>query len=255
MLKYYEKQDYPIVKYDSYKKIGSMNEVNQADVIFVCVPTPYLKGFGYSLKEVHNALSQINFGKSVVLRSTLLPGTTKKLSEKYPNLDLFFNPEFLSEATAQENFDNPVLQIIGISDMESQEEKDFATDLLFVLPNGKNNLVVRWEVAESIKMARNVLSATRVVILNEIYDILNKKNICYDDVKKGLEALCEVPSKHIDVIHKGGRGAGGKCLEKELSAFTEFGKLSNRPSKIIELANEINKKLLKKYPKDDSPSS
>ena len=252
MLKYYEEQDYPIVKYDSYKKIGSMNEVNQADVIFVCVPTPYLKGFGYSLKEVHNALSQIKPGKKVVLRSTVLPLTTKKLQEQYYNLKLFFNPEFLTEATAQFNFENPILQVVGYADKELHF---YTQGIINVLPKGKYQIICDSDKAESIKMARNVLSATRVIILNEIYDILHKKGIDYEQIREGLIALAEVPSLHLDVIHKGGRGAGGKCLEKELSAFTEFGKLSNRPSKIIELANEINKKLLKKYPKDDSPSS
>ena len=81
--------------YDKGKNEGSIEEVNKADVIFVCVPTPYDDAVGgFDLSYVGEALRAIQGEKIVVLKSTIVPGTTAALQKEYPHLKILYNPEF-----------------------------------------------------------------------------------------------------------------------------------------------------------------
>ena len=70
--------------YDPGKNLGSLEEVNQADVIFICVPTPYDYEKGYfDLSYIEDACSKIQGEKLIVNKSTVLPGTIEYLQKKY----------------------------------------------------------------------------------------------------------------------------------------------------------------------------
>ena len=86
MLRYLQKKDgLEIFTYDKGKNEGSPEEVNKAEIVFVCVPTPYLKdGGGFDLSYVEETLAWLNGEKVVVIKSTVLPGTTEMLQKKYP---------------------------------------------------------------------------------------------------------------------------------------------------------------------------
>ncbi len=94
-------------------------KVMKADVIFVCVPTPFKwrakkgKKTGFDLSIVKSVLSEIPDGKVVVIKSTMLIGSTESLQKKFHKLKLLFNPEFLSEKTCNEDFRNPDRQFVG----------------------------------------------------------------------------------------------------------------------------------------------
>src|SRR5271170_6802647 len=90
--------------YDLYKKIGSVEEVNKADIIFVAVPTPFVVGHGYDDSAVRDALAHIDDGKVVVIKSTVMPGSTERFQKENPSKTLLFNPEFLRERTAKDDF-------------------------------------------------------------------------------------------------------------------------------------------------------
>lgn len=98
---------YDIVKYPKNKK-----KVSQADIIFVCVPTPHTEG-GFDLSHVKETLENIEGEKIVVIKSTVLPGTTEQLQKEHPQHKLLFNPEFLTEETADQDFRYPDRQVVG----------------------------------------------------------------------------------------------------------------------------------------------
>ena len=75
--------------------IGKFRGINQADIIFICVPTPYDKDKGFDLSYIETAISNIQGDKIVVIKSTLLPGSTETLQKKYPQHKILNNPEFL----------------------------------------------------------------------------------------------------------------------------------------------------------------
>ena len=230
------------IKYDPPK--GLNGDLNKADIIFVCVPTPTVTGSGYNLSNIYNILDQLDAGKIVVIKSTVLPLTCKNLSDEYPNLIILSNPEFLSESTADFDFRNPSLQLVGYT---KEQDKEIAQQILDKLPMGHAlHEVCRAEVAEAVKMCRNVLSAAKIVVLNDLYDRLKFWDISYDEVKKGLYALeISVPSFHLEVIHNGGRGAGGKCLRKDLEAYW-----GNADTSLMDIIYRMNERLLTMYPKD-----
>ena len=92
--------------------------VNEADVIFICVPTPMFESGECDLsivESVADELSQYDCieKKVVVIKSTVVPGTTENLAKKYPRMNFVFNPEFLTERKARLDFINTSRIVLG----------------------------------------------------------------------------------------------------------------------------------------------
>ena len=91
--------------------------VNDSEFIFVSVPTPSNKDGSINLDILHDALfsiNKINRSNSIILiRSTIVPGTTRIFEKEFPNLNLVFNPEFLTERSAKHDFINQSRFILG----------------------------------------------------------------------------------------------------------------------------------------------
>jgi len=104
---YFERKGIKPFLYDKGKNLGSIEEVNQADVIFICVPTPFDKEKGFNLSFIEGACRDILGKKIIVIKSTVLPGTTEKLQKKYSQHKFLFNPEFLTEITADQDMNYP----------------------------------------------------------------------------------------------------------------------------------------------------
>ena len=107
---------------NKYSNVESIfHVVESTGVTFLCVPTPMKKSGECDLSIVRNALAEIDNvtkalnieGYIVVIKSTVPPGTTQMLNEEYPGLDIVFNPEFLTEANAIEDYKNQNRIIIG----------------------------------------------------------------------------------------------------------------------------------------------
>ena len=94
--RYFEKKGIKPLLYDKGRELGSIDQVNEADVIFLCVPTPFENGF--DLSYVEEACRNIKGEKIIVIKSTVVPWTTEKLQKQYPQHKFIFNPEFLTEA-------------------------------------------------------------------------------------------------------------------------------------------------------------
>ena len=77
------------------KSINSLNEVLESDFIFVCVPTPMKKDGSQDFSFIENVFENANKGPIYIIKSTVLPGSTKKLKDKFNKLDIVFSPEFL----------------------------------------------------------------------------------------------------------------------------------------------------------------
>ena len=101
--------------YDRYKEIGSLREVSDhARTVFVCVPTPYReRGRGYDDSAIDETLRSLKKPNVVVIKSTVLPGSTERFQKKFPRHTILFSPEFLVAKTANDDFVNPQRQIIG----------------------------------------------------------------------------------------------------------------------------------------------
>ena len=104
-----------IQSYDKNKKIGRFSDVQDCDIIFLCLPTPFKDGVGFdksAINETCHKLSLRNFSGLVVLKSTVEPGTCKSISEEY-GLNIAHNPEFLTARSNYEDFDNQKHIVLG----------------------------------------------------------------------------------------------------------------------------------------------
>jgi UDPglucose 6-dehydrogenase len=220
------------ILYDPPKGLGEIEDVNKCDVIFICVPTPG----ECDLTVMENVIKEITGEKIIVIKSTVLPGTTDYFQKKYPYHKFLFNPEFLTEATADQDMKYPDRQIVGYT----KESFTIAKDIMLMLPLAPFERIVPAKEAEMTKYYNNAWFATKVIFANQIYDICEKVGIDYDKVREMASADKRVGPSHLDVLHKGYRGFGGKCLPKDLDALLKFAKDNEVKVPLLEITKEIN---------------
>ena len=162
MRAYFAQTKHSMFLYDKFKLIGSVESLNRADVIFVAVPTPYADA-GYDDSAVHSALECIEDGKIVVIKSTVMPGSTERFQQQYPRKTILFNPEFLTEKNANEDFCHPDRQLIGYA---SGKGSNLAQSILYALPLAPYERILVATEAEMVKYFSNVFLATRVTFAN-----------------------------------------------------------------------------------------
>jgi UDP-glucose 6-dehydrogenase len=109
--------DLEVSGYDKYKNIGRIEDTLDSDIIFLALPTPYDEStFKYDKSAILDTLEILNnssFKGCIVIKSTVEPETTKNLSKSFTKLKLLHNPEFLTQRTALEDFNNQSHIVIG----------------------------------------------------------------------------------------------------------------------------------------------
>ena len=240
--RYFDQQGRKLFLFDTYKKIGSREEVNQADIIFISVPTPYFKSKEYDLSMLEQAIQTLTPGKIIILKSTMLPGTTEWLQRKYPEHRFCYNPEFLTEATADQDMAYPDRQILGYT----SQTFTIAKDLLSILPLAPFERLMPATEAEMVKMFGNTWFATKVAFANQMYDVCQNISIDYERVMEAAAADKRIGRTHLEIFHKDYRGYGGKCLPKDIKAFIEFAERNQIDLKIHKAAEAVNENLMKK---------
>ena len=233
--------------YDPPKGYGSVEALNRADLIFLCVPTPYdeVKG-GFDLSYVEESLAKIQGDKIIVVKSTVLPGTTEKLQKQHPNHKILFNPEFLTEYTADQDMCYPDRQLIGYT----EQSYNVAGDVMRLLPLAPFERIMPASEAEMVKYYGNTWFSTKVVFANQMYDICQKLGIDYDRIKEAAAADKRIGPTHLDIFHKGYRGYGGKCLPKDTRALIQLGDELGAPMELLKKVEEINDKLQEQMHKE-----
>lgn len=220
--------------YDADPTKGYYDDYNLADIVFVAVPTPPNPDGSCNVSIVENVSAPIKGEKIIVIKSTVPPGTTENLQNKFPQHKFLFNPEFLTESQAWEDFLKPVRQIVGYT----ERSRDVALTVLNLLPVSyyqspwlASTYKVRGHTAteaEVIKYASNVFGAIKVSFGNMLFDVCDGiktsdgLQINYENVRDALGADPRIGPAWLDVNHGSYRGFGGYCFPKDLKAFTEF---------------------------------
>lgn len=241
--RFFESKGEKPILYDPPRGLDSKEEINRAEVVFICVPTPYdEERGGFDLSFVRSAISILDGEKILVIKSTVLPGSTDKIQQEFPMHKILFNPEFLTEVTADQDMKYPDRQIVGYT------EKSFnvAKDIVMILPLAPFERIVPAKVAEIVKYFNNTWFSTKVIFSNQIYDVCEKLNIDYDAVSECASADKRVGPSHLKVKHKGYRGYGGKCLPKDTRAFIQLGDRLGLDLKLLKAVEEINNELVGK---------
>jgi len=245
--RYFEKKGIKTFLYDKGKNLGSVEEINQGEIIFICVPTPFDKEKGFDLSFVEDACRNISGEKIVIIKSTVLPGTTEKFQKKYPQHKFLFNPEFLTELTADQDMQYPDRQIIGYT----KESHNVAGDVIQILPLAPFERIMPATEAETVKYFGNTWFSTKVIFANQMNDLCQKLGIDYNKVMEAAAADKRIGRTHLEVFHKGYRGYGGKCLVKDIRALIQFANESNIDLKLHKTVEEINNELMEQQSIED----
>ncbi len=227
--------------YDPPKGLADTGVLSRADVIFVAVPTPYyLDGTGFDDSFLHKAVQAIqNSGKTIVLKSTITPGTTDKMQELYPQHRFLFNPEFLTEVTADFDMVHPNRQIVGYT---SQSRRD-AELVMGLLPRAPFEKIMPAKNAELVKYFGNAFYALKVAYANQFYDLCQKLDADYDQIKECGQAEPMIGKNHLEIFHKGYRGYGGKCLPKDTRAIIQLAEQTGVDLSLLKAAEAYNNPL------------
>ena len=194
--------------------------VNKSEFIFVCVPTPMHSDYsGMSMAIVEEVAGQIaGFAKGtdkiVIIKSTVLPGTTKGFIKKYPKINWAMNPEFLTQSNANRDFLNTARTVIGASSPKVGEriKKLYGTIYSKNLPY----YIMDVTSAELTKYMSNNMLAAKVLIADEFYFLAKKVGANYDNVRKAVEADPRIGT-HLRVPGPDGDfGFGGACFPKDM---------------------------------------
>ena len=226
--------DYEVRVYDKdpSKSLHSLEEtVNESDIIFLSVPTPSNKDGSMNLDIVRKALQDISDVNTVsdnvvLLRSTVIPGPTRKLDSEFKNVNLIFNPEFLTERSAKFDFINQPRFILGCGDEVMDRYRSEQVADLFRDRFGESIPVIEtnYETAELIKYMNNCYFATKVSFLNEMYQISEKSGVDWDIALDGFARDGRIGHSHMNVPGPDGKfGFGGSCFPKDIQAMINYG--------------------------------
>lgn len=254
-----EKRGYSVVRYalePSY--IHNREAIGACDVVFIAVPTPTTpKGYDFSI--VDSSLKLARSGATVVIKSTLLPGTTKALQKKFPKLYMMHSPEFLVARNAKADAAKPLRNIIGIP-RSTAAYKTRASAVMRILPKAPFSLVCSSDEAELVKYAGNLMLYLKVLFANIVFDAAEGAGAGYEVIRSAVAADPRIGPSHLQVIHdsgytgaKQGRGAGGPCFIKDIEAFARFYEKTVRDTEgvaLLRAAIKKNHKLLTASKKD-----
>jgi len=215
----FEKRGYETVRYSLLPEhLGNRDKLKDCRITFIAVPTPTTPA-GFSAQIIEEVLPLIGAGNIAVIKSTILPGTTKRLQALFPDIYIIHSPEFLTEKNCQQDADYPPRNIVGLSEKSTAEH---GQEVMAILPEAGYKLICRAEEAEMIKYAGNCFLYFKVLYMNIIWEACRANGLDYNIVREGFQHDPRVGNSHNDPVHQGGRGAGGHCFIKDFAAFREF---------------------------------
>ena len=200
----------------------NINDLATADVHFICVGTPQVKGGNAAdLSYVNSALEGIakivKPGGLVVGKSTVPVGTASKLRDRLialnPKADLAWNPEFLREGFAVEDTLKPNRLVVGVVSDEAEKilKEVYAANLKENIPWVRADL----PTAELVKVAANSFLATKISFINAMAEVCEASGGDISVLAKAIGYDPRIGSRFLQA----GIGFGGGCLPKDIRAF------------------------------------
>jgi UDPglucose 6-dehydrogenase len=265
------KQRLVTLKNEGYDVASSLKEaIAKSEICFICVNTPQninrtdasasdfveadlgkhqdLSQILNVVRDIANALNalydgKINKKRLFVFRSTLVPGTMRNVVVDYlerncslrrgKDYDVFYNPEFVRQHSALEDFFIPDRVVIGQEKIGSSYLSDLYT------PFTDKIILTGFEEAEMIKYASNCFLALKISYFNEISMMCKRMGISEDRVAQAVAMDNRIGGYGTN----GGLPFAGACLPKDTEAFASFARNMNIKDDLIEMAIRINKQM------------
>ena len=222
--------------------------IEKVDVTFLCLPTPMKKSGKCDLSIVENCLAQVDMlVKSlnkkdfiVVIKSTIPPGTTERLNKSNENINVIFNPEFLTEANAIEDYKNQNRIIVGGDRPWTSTVKTIFEKAFPQVPIIKTSSTI----AEMVKYVTNTFLATKISFANEMFQICQGLDIDFDKVIEYSKYDGRLGNSHWSVPgHDGDFGYGGHCFPKDIAALNNVAEELGIKSTMLKATIDKNKEV------------
>ena len=186
------------------------------DCVFVCVPTPMGDRGTIDSSIISDVLSYLNNAKLVVVKSTVTPDIVCT----WPK-NVVYNPEFLTEKSANEQFVDPQFHIMG-GCPTATHQLEYIYDQ-YSLCNPCPVLHMSLQEASFVKYTINSFLAMKVTFFNQLYDAVGDTDSNFGTIIKAVGMDKRIGHSHTKVPgFDGKQGYGGACFPKDTSAFTKF---------------------------------
>jgi len=220
------------------------------DTIFICVPTPMNNDGSQDtsiLENVTNELNSLSESALIVLKSTVIPSYMCEIEIKIPNI--VYNPEFLRENFANEDFINADLIVFGskndeankkLANFYSQYTKCINTNYQFT------DLIS----ASLIKYSINTFLSAKVIFFNEFFQVFSNSGTgdSWENFIKIMQNDKRIGNSHMQVPGPDGKlGFGGPCFPKDTKALLQYSKDIGEPLRLLEKCISLNNNIRSQY--------
>ena len=229
--------DVKVYDIDPLKSTHSLNETLNQEFIFVCLPTPMDKNGVQDLSIINSFFNEITDNNSIfILKSTVLPGTTNTLIEKY-GYNIIFSPEFLTERTAKLDMLTQSRIIFGgENNLTKMVEELFSERFM-----NRHFIHTDAKTAEFIKYMNNTFFASKVSLMNEYYRLSKKIGVDWEKALYGFASDGRIGDSHLHVPGPDGKlGFGGTCFPKDINALINLASEVGCNMNVLEAAWKTN---------------
>ncbi len=226
------------VVYDPYKPelAGNKDKINACDTVFICVPTAMRDDGSCDTSIVEEAVSWVQ-APLIIIRSTITPGTTDRLREKY-HKHVVFQPEYLGETVAHVfgRMAEREFVVLGGTPEDVSRAADFYKHYY--------NSYARFyfgdaKTAEVCKYMENAFYAVKVTFVNEFYDIAKAHGVDFNQLRELWLADTRISRDHT-FVYADARGFSGKCLPKDCNAIVHSSRKQGYEPKLMAATLKIN---------------
>lgn len=255
-----EKNNIEFNVYDIQKKEGKFNYFNniidlvkcsennsEINFYIIAVPTNSDSEGNCDISIVKSVLESLknNVTKEtyVIIKSTIVPGTSKELSEKYTNFDVIFCPEFLTQKNYLNDIYNAKFVLLGIPNKFNMTKYQKILNVIrtFYKHNTQIDILIRsYEECELFKYILNTYFGIKITFFNEIYDLCKKMNVDYQNLKELFSLDPRVGDYGITVPGDHGRGYHGVCIPKEVRGMIKLQEKLGLSSELMSCIDKRN---------------
>lgn len=228
--------DVLIYDIDVNRRTHSVEDIDKLEILFICVPTPMTPDGHFDVSILNSAITKLSPGKILIIKSTITPASAEGLIECFPEHNLIFNPEFLTERTAVKDFQNPSRIVLGGNDQDSLQKVEEMYRIMF--PSRLIEIIkTDAKTACFIKYFSNCFFAAKVSLMNEFRQVSDAAGIDWNTALRGLLTSGWVNPMHTLVPGPDGDyGFGGKCFPKDINAFIKYSQSLNVDAKLLKSA-------------------
>lgn len=222
---------------------SSIEDILSTEIVYLCLPSPALSTGQCDTSIIESVIDELhtrNYDGIIAIKSTVAPGTTQAMIDKYDNDKILFVPEFLKERSASFDFihDHNLLvvghtNVVNAHVVERSHSK-IADNIVRLSPTE----------AELLKYKHNAFNALRVTFANVMYELCQQYDADYNSIKNAFIDKNNLPDEYLDVTDEL-RGFAGACLPKDVSALDYITKEAEMPYSLWKTILDDNDQFVK----------